>query len=449
MKPRQKLLATGAMLLALASIPADRARAVPSFARQTGEPCTSCHIGAFGPELTGRGRTFKLLGYTEQAGDGPEWWERLSGMVIGSFTNTGKGQPGNVPPRFRPNNNVAMDQASLFYGGRIYDHIGAFIQLTEDGINRRFHLDNVDIRYARPLEVLGTDTILGVSVNNNPGIADPYNTLPAWGHPYASSALAPSPIAGAILNGGLAGQVYGVSAYTEVGGLLYAEAGMYNSLTRPELHYAGLDPNALRLASPATFGRIALAQESSRRLFQLGAFAFSAALRQPGAGADRYFDWGVDASMQLLGNRTHIVTAYGRVLREEQTLNGTFGNGNSANLRNHLLEMRANISYWYRQTYGLTVGAFRTSGSADAVLYQPSAITGSALGKPNTQGYLAELDWTPFGKADSWLAPWANLKVGLQYVGFSRFNGQGQNYDGNGRNASNNNTVYLFAWLAF
>ena len=424
--------------------------AIPAFSRQTAEPCTSCHIGAFGPELTGRGRTFKLLGYTEQAGDGPAWWERFSGMVLGSFTNTSRSTPEAKPSAHSgANNNFAMDQASLFYGGRVYDHIGAFIQLTEDGINRRFHVDNVDVRYARQLDVLGVDTILGVSANNNPGVADPYNTLPAWGQPFVASALAPSPIAGAILNGGLAGQVYGASAYARIGGMLYAEAGIYNSLSRDVAHVGGLDPNALQLANPATFWRLAAQHETNRQLFELGAFAMNAALRQPGSGADRFLDWGLDASFQLLGNRTHMFTGYGRWLHEDQTLNGTFGGGNSANLRNHLSELRGNLSYWYQQTYGVTGGIFRTTGSADAILYQAAPVGGSIAGRPNTQGYMAELDWVPFGKADSHMAPWANLKLGLQYTAFSRFNGAGQNYDGFGRSASNNNALYLFAWLAF
>ncbi|MGD0643005.1 MAG: hypothetical protein ABSC22_19870, partial [Roseiarcus sp.] len=38
------------------------ASAVPSFARQTGQPCANCHT-AF-PELTPFGRRFKLSGYT-------------------------------------------------------------------------------------------------------------------------------------------------------------------------------------------------------------------------------------------------------------------------------------------------------------------------------------------------------------------------------------------------
>jgi len=43
----------------LASVPA---QAVPSFARQTGMPCESCHT--IFPELTSTGRSFKMGGYT-------------------------------------------------------------------------------------------------------------------------------------------------------------------------------------------------------------------------------------------------------------------------------------------------------------------------------------------------------------------------------------------------
>src|ERR1700681_1913612 len=39
-----------------------KADAVPSYARQTGFPCKSCHL--MPPELTALGRTFKLNGYT-------------------------------------------------------------------------------------------------------------------------------------------------------------------------------------------------------------------------------------------------------------------------------------------------------------------------------------------------------------------------------------------------
>ena len=55
----------------------------------------------------------------------------------------------------------------------------------------------------------------------------------------------------------------------------------------------------------------------------------------------------------------------------------------------------------------------------------------------------------PFGKADSWGAPWVNLKLGVQYTLYTQFNGGTSNYDGFGRDASDNNALYVFAWLIF
>src|ERR1700720_478998 len=43
------------------------AQALPSFARQTGQPCGTCHTDF--PALTPYGRRFKLLGYTPGGGE--------------------------------------------------------------------------------------------------------------------------------------------------------------------------------------------------------------------------------------------------------------------------------------------------------------------------------------------------------------------------------------------
>src|ERR1700684_3491063 len=43
------------------------AQALPSFARQTGQPCGTCHTDF--PALTPYGRRFKLLGYTAGGGE--------------------------------------------------------------------------------------------------------------------------------------------------------------------------------------------------------------------------------------------------------------------------------------------------------------------------------------------------------------------------------------------
>jgi hypothetical protein len=41
-----------------------------------------------------------------------------------------------------------------------------------------------------------------------------------------------------------------------------------------------------------------------------------------------------------------------------------------------------------------------------------------------------------------------NLRLGVQYTMYDKFNGGDHNYDGFGRSANDNDTLYLFAWLA-
>ena len=53
--------------------------AVPSFARQTGQDCVSCHVGGFGPQLTPFGVRFKIGGYV--LSDGKPDKVPLSAMV--------------------------------------------------------------------------------------------------------------------------------------------------------------------------------------------------------------------------------------------------------------------------------------------------------------------------------------------------------------------------------
>src|ERR1700750_2106459 len=102
------LLAFGLLLL----FPAARSRAVPSFAAQTGQPCTACHIGAFGPQLTPLGRAFKIGGYTQDGGEGPLAQIPLAGFILGSFTHTNESQPAPPANDFGRNNNFALDQVS-------------------------------------------------------------------------------------------------------------------------------------------------------------------------------------------------------------------------------------------------------------------------------------------------------------------------------------------------
>ena len=213
------LQAAGAALAAMV-VTTPAAQAVPSFARQTGVPCTACHVGGFGPQLTAFGRRFKMLGYS--TGKSPKWLLPLSGMVVASHDSTKTGVPGGMnPPHFDENNNFALDEASVFLAGRLAPHLGSFIQVTYSGVDRATALDNADIRYARETQIGGKDLIVGISVNNNPTIQDPWNSTPGWGFPFTGSDLAPAPGAGTLINGGLELQVLGTTAYAFYDNFLY------------------------------------------------------------------------------------------------------------------------------------------------------------------------------------------------------------------------------------
>ena len=53
----------------------------------------------------------------------------------------------------------------------------------------------------------------------------------------------------------------------------------------------------------------------------------------------------------------------------------------------------------------------------------------------------------PFGKLGSFGHPYLNVRIGLQYTGYTKFNGGTTNYDGFGRDASANNTLFAFVWV--
>jgi hypothetical protein len=92
---------------------------------------------------------------------------------------------------------------------------------------------------------------------------------------------------------------------------------------------------------------------------------------------------------------------------------------------------------------------FRSRGTRDPDLFTPEEDGGSRTGKPDTAGYIVQADWTPFGKESSWGAPYANLRLGVQYTIYTKFNGAAHDYDGFGRDASDNDTLLAFAAVAF
>lgn len=424
--------------------------AVPSFARQTHQPCTSCHIGGFGPQLTPFGRQFKRMGYTLSVGTDTK--VPLSMMLIESFTHTAKAQTSPPADGFSTNDNTELQQASVFLAGRITDHLGVMAQATYSENGGLLGWDNTDVRYARTLTLGGKPAIWGLSLNNNPTVSDTFNTAPAWSYPYIAPDLAPGAPAAPILLGGLAGQVVGLTTYIQFNNGLYAEVGGYRTLSPAFLGDVNADFGG-RISGVAPYGRVAYTWNLAKGNVELGAFAFHAGKGLVSADAqgnviavpgptDKFTDLGIDASYQFLNGGNHIVTINGLYMAERQRLDATYVTGGSCNLHDTLQAANVNVAYWYQNTWGAVLGGFANNGSSDLTLYGND-------GTPNTRGGMTELIWTPFGKSGSWAQPYANVRFGLQYTWYTRFSGRSTNIDGAGRRASDNNTLFLYTWLSF
>ncbi len=435
------------LLFVLALLVAGQASAVPSYARQTGVACSGCHIGGFGPQLTAFGRQFKLNGYTQSNG---EKNIPLSVMDVESYSRTSKAQPDNAGPYDKPNNNFSLQQVSLFLAGRISDHVGSFGQITYSDIDRKLTMDNVDIRYAKPVTWGDHSGVFGVSVNNNPGSQDAWNTSPAWRFPFMASGLVPGPAVGTLLEGGLGQQVIGASAYAYLDGKNYGEIGLYRSWSASMLRRMNVDDGG-SIAGAAPYMRFNTTFSGPGHMFEVGITGLSARIhpdRMHGP-TNRYDDLGIDASYQYLGLTDSIFTIDADLIHERQRRNFAFAQGEADHPNGHVTSANLNASWYYKDHFGLTGGLFDVRSDRDTLLYASNPGDGSRTGKPDSSGVVLQADWTPFGESDSYKSPWVNLRFGLQYTMYSKFNGARRDYDGFGRNASDNNTLYAFIWNAF
>lgn len=433
------------ILAALALVLAQPAAAVPSFATQTGQPCQACHVGGYGPVLTQFGRDFKIGGYTQRA---VPFNVPLSAQVIASYVHTRADQNPPAAPNVKPNDNVALDQVGLFLAGGVGDHFGGFVQVTYLGIDKHWTWDNLDLRAVKATTVKETPVVFGLSLNNSPGVDDPWNTLPVWGYVYTNSALRPSPATAPLFNGALAQATLGLTGYAWIDGKIYLEGGGYRSPRASLLSSFGVDPTAPgEIDGIAPYARVAYQKTVGAGDVEVGAFALSASLypgRDHSTGAtDRYTDLGLDASYQLPRDNGDTFTVNARYTHEAQALRASFARGNASNRDDSLDDFRIDAAYYYRGKIGLTVGVFDTRGSFDPLRFA------GRTGRPDSEGATVQLDGTPFGDGKGPLSPWLNVRVGVQYTAYTQFDGARSNYDGFGANASDNNTVRVFTWFAF
>lgn len=415
------------------------ALAVPSYSRQTGLPCETCHTVP--PQLTAFGRYFKMNGYvlssntlSPSAPNGTpnesiSQFPPISAMVLLSDTLLKKAQPGSQ------NGTVAFpDQLSLFYAGRIAPHLGSFLQITYTASDDHFSMDNTDIRYANTATLGKLPLVWGVTLNNNPTIDDPWNSTPAWGFPYLASDNAPGPGAAPQLFG-LGGTVAGLGAYGWLDNSFYAEASVYRSAqvggSQP------LDSNSGNVISNlAPYWRFAWEHNWSTAAnytnsLEVGTLGMSEHVFPTGVSGttDNYVDYGLDAQYQLLTPSRSSLTVHGLYVHEKQTLDAS----DPAQPDNHLNTLALSAQYYWSEKFGPSIGYFNTTGNSNADLY------GAQTASPDSSGWI--LQWT--------YLPVENVQLGAQYTIYNKFDGASSNYDGTGRSASDNNTLYLFAWFLF
>jgi hypothetical protein len=434
-----RTLAIGMIVCAclLIALPASRARAVPSFARQVGVSCGACHT-VF-PQLTPFGRWFKLHGYTMAAQPTDDampvaYVPPLAVMMQTSYTSLKKKQPDTQNDNFQ-----LPDQLSLFYAGRVTSKLGAFLQVTYDGVEDHFSLDNTDIRFADDNPFAKHNLLYGLTVNNNPTVQDVWNSTPAWGFPFASSGIAPTPTATTQLDGPLAQQVAGLGAYGQWDDWLYAELTGYRS-SQIGNNQPPDQSSENTIKGIAPYWRLALEHGWEHQTLEVGTYGMDLQVRPQGVNGptNDFLDLALDAQYQYLGD-PHTVTLRSTWIHERQRWNAGLEEGTAANRSDNLDTFGVNVSYYYRRRYGGTLGYFSTWGDRDRLLYAPDPVDGSRTGKPNSDGWIAELDYVP----------WPNVKLSLQYVGYNKFNGASSNYDGAGRDASDNNTLYANLWINF
>jgi hypothetical protein len=485
------------LLLALAPT---SAQAVPSFARQTGQNCVACHAGGQFPELTPYGRMFKLTGYTIGERALP-----LSMMGVVSASKVKDTTKSDDPPAdFQKNRSLIFSSASLFVAGKVTENIGLFSQITYDnyaapgvapdgagaqGFKGHTSADNIDLRFADRYIDSKRDLIYGLSVNNNPSVSDPWNTAAAWMQ-YVPN---PSPSSSQFIDGnapypgfGSGGNIAGLNAYVYLNKTLYAELGGYQTANRSRsILSSGInDAGTTKLKGVNPYWRLALTREWGAHNIMVGTSGMYSKVYDGPDQSDpstvhQNKDYGADVQYQYLLD-PHTVTAQLAYMRSTVRYSDAvanqpapFGfvdvNGNplpNTNTSDTTNILRAKLSYIYNAKYGGSVGYFNRTGTTNTANqssgYDPATnsiisndptgvatnlstrVTGNLSGNPGTRGFSYEVFWMPVQ-----LSAYRYIRVGLQYTNYSKFNGATTNYDGLGRDAKDNNSLFFYIWGAY
>jgi hypothetical protein len=291
--------------------------------------------------------------------------------------------------------------------------------------------------------------LYGVTLHNNPTVQDVWNSSPAFGFPFTVSPTAFGPAASTQIEGSLAQQVAGIGAYGFYDKTWYGELTAYRTADGAfSFLRHGQDTTTpggvARLSGYNPYLRLAYNKEWGANSLMLGAFGLWVNRyvdnTNVDSGTDRFTDLGLDAQYQYITN-PHTFTMQARYVNEHQNYRSSFAQGLTANPTDNLESARLKFTYYYDRKYGFTVSPFYLRGSADPNLYPGAPVTGSANGKPDSRGWVFELDYVPV----------QNVRLMLQYTAYNRFNGSGgSGYDGvTLRSPSDNNSLFFNVWISY
>lgn len=364
--------------------------------------------------------------------------------IRAAYTKTDNRQPGTTASSLE-----FPQQVNFWFAGKITDHMGSYTQMTYSVEGNHFNLDNSDFfRYARDAKLGKKDLVWGIDGNDDPTFEDLWNSTPAYGFPWAAPDTSVSPNAAALIDNGLGGDVLGLGAYAMWDDHLYGNMELYRTQ-----HIGGAQPAngigyAHNIKNAAPYWRFAWQTTGGKNYLEVGTYGLylenypgtlSSTTPAISGPTDNYTDAAADVSYERQVGKGDLFEVHSTYIHEKQDLTATFQAGGASQANINLNTFRLDADYHFGTKYTLLAGPFITTGTKDALLYPANPITGSANGSPKTDGYVVQ--------AAYW--PGANIEFGVQYRGYTTFNGGTSNYDGSGRDASGNNTAYAFAWLNF
>ncbi len=299
-------------LILLLAAGASRLPALPSFARQTGQKCSACHVGGDWPQLTPWGRFFKLSGYT--IGSAVKDKEGGVHVPVGVF-----GQAGLT---WAPNADNAQGNPVILHSGDLqaYNFSAEVATKVTDflGVFYEYNVGNtfpgwkgasgaVDIRAVHFFHAGSHEILTGIDSNNNPTVQDVWNSTGQWSFPSYTSPWAPGALTTPVISR-LASQSGSIGAYALIDRHVYVEASAYRvGAGFFQWMTAGTpfsNPGVTYLKGFNPYWRAYWTASRGPSSFMAGTFGMRASVfpsaAQPSGPANSLTDYGVDAQYQHL-----------------------------------------------------------------------------------------------------------------------------------------------------